>query len=73
VSTTESNVSCCIPDTRAGINGRGTSVSEDQYFVEYGMKGTWHEKSIRVLKLTFSVKRWGTTDRLHNYHHDTSC
>lgn len=43
VPTMESNVSCCIPDARAGTNGHGALVPEEQHFVGYGMKQTQHK------------------------------
>lgn len=73
VATIKSNVSCCIPDARTSINDHGASVSEGRYFVGYGTKRTWHKESTRIPQIPFSVKRWGTTDRSHNYQHDTSC
>lgn len=68
VPTIKSKASCCIPAARAGTHDHGGWVPEEQHFAT---KQTRHKQSPRT-QICFSYKKHGTTDRPHNYRHDTS-
>lgn len=70
VPTIESNISCCIPDPRAGTNDHRALVWKGQ--VVCRVKHETMKRDIKKApwspKFTFSGKRW-TTDRVINYQH----